>query len=425
MQTASRLRFAGDVNIDKVLVVTSSGFGQDISAQVVNIEYFENILSPFISGVLTVRESLDLVNLFPFAGEEFVEIEVSTPSLDVSTIKGRYYIYKLSERELLGDRNVVYRLHFISTEAVVDMNKKVSKVHTGNISEIVESLLKDKTNGLQTTKQVRIDPTSRTMKFISNYWSPIECVKYLTEHATNKDNNPNYVFFENRDGFYFISLDTLYKNEVKQEFLFDKYTRDIVDSKGASTRNTQEDFKRILDMSIPVGFDYIDRIKNGTLASRLISWDMTRKQYNVRLYNYKDNFSKKVHLNEFPLASDRAIAKSASTIFTVPRMTDVWQGFGDLSNYKIIQERNSLMMLSSQSSIKISVPGRTDYTAGQKVKVTLNKIEPVSKNDSDTEDKMFSGNYIIAAINHYVNREMHTCHMELIKDSLAVNLDRK
>ena len=83
------------------------------------------------------------------------------------------------------------------------------------------------------------------------------------------------------------------------------------------------------------------------------------------------------------------------------------------------------MMLSSQSSIRIVVPGRTDYTAGQKVNVKLDKVEPVSKNDTDTEDKMFSGDYIISAINHYISREMHECHMELIKDSLKINLDGK
>lgn len=425
MDSGQKLRFAGDVSIDKVQVVTSSGFYQDITAQVINIEYFENIISPFISGCITVRESLDLVNLFPFAGEEFVDIEVSTPTLQQSKIKGRYYIHKLSERELIGDRNVVYRLHFISVEAIIDMNKKISKVYTGNISDIVKQLLTDKVNGLQTTKSIITDPTIRDAKFIANFWSPTQCINHLLEYAVNKNNTPNFVFFENRDGFYFISLESLYTNGVKQEFVYDKYTRDNLNSKGASTKNISEDYKRILDLNIPVGFSYIDRIKSGSLSSKLISWDVTRKKYNVKLYNLFERFDKQVHLNKFPLASNRAIFKSNSAIINLPRQTDNFAGFGDTSNYKILQERNSLMVLSSQSSIRIVVPGRTDYTAGQKVSVKLDKVEPVSKKDVDTEDKMFSGNYIISAINHYISREMHECHMELIKDSLKINLDGK
>ena len=57
--------------------------------------------------------------------------------------------------------------------------------------------------------------------------------------------------------------------------------------------------------------------------------------------------------------------------------------------------------------------------------MTLNKVEPVSKEDMDTTDKMFSGFYLISAINHYITRESHECNMELIKDSLQLNLDGK
>ena len=37
---------------------------------------------------------------------------------------------------------------------------------------------------------------------------------------------------------------------------------------------------------------------------------------------------------------------------------------------------------------------------------------------------MFSGNYIISSVNHFIDREKHQCHMELIKDSFIVDLDK-
>ena len=43
----------------------------------------------------------------------------------------------------------------------------------------------------------------------------------------------------------------------------------------------------------------------------------------------------------------------------------------------------------------------------------------------DLVDKMFSGFYIISAINHYVTRERHECNIELIKDSLQLDINRK
>ena len=91
----------------------------------------------------------------------------------------------------------------------------------------------------------------------------------------------------------------------------------------------------------------------------------------------------------------------------------------------IENERISLMKQAEANKLEITVPGRTDYTVGQKVSVTLNKIEPISANDTDITDKMFSGYYLISAVNHYITRESHECNMELIKDSLQLNLDGK
>ena len=123
------LRFAGDVSIEKCDIFTSGGLKQDIAAQVIAITIYEDIFSPFISGSLTVRESFDLANLFPFVGEEMVQIEIVTPTLDSNkNIKGIFYIYKMADRVLLGDKQVAYVLHFISYEAVIDLNKKISNI---------------------------------------------------------------------------------------------------------------------------------------------------------------------------------------------------------------------------------------------------------------------------------------------------------
>lgn len=426
MQPADQaLRFAGDVSINKCLITTSNNVSQDITAQVISISIYEDLFSPFMTGSLIVKESFDLVNLFPFVGEEIVEIDISTPTLKNGNIRGIFYIYKLTDRELIGDKNVVYQLHFISMEAVVDLNKKVSKVFTGNPEEIITSVLKDKVNGLETNKRINVEKTARAVKFISNFWSPVKVINYATSLSVNQNGSPNYVFFENRDGFNFTSLDTLYRGNVYADFTYDKYTRDSVN--GGDYKNTTQDFRRINEIHIPTGFDYIDRISSGMFASKMVSFDLNRKIYNVKNYNLADNYDKLQHLNPNPLASKNAIFKSNSLLLNYPRDNAVFSGTGDTTNYKNVQQRISLLKLAEANKIEITVPGRADYTVGQKVAVTLNKIEPTSSSDSDSDtvDKMFSGFYLIGAINHYVTRERHECHMELIKDSLQMKISGK
>jgi hypothetical protein len=423
MKSSQQLRFAGDVSINKVQVITPKGFFQDITAQVLTVQFYEDIFSPFITGSIIVKESLDLINLFPFIGEEYLELDITTPALKDSAIKGKYYIYKLSDRELLGDRAVIYQLHFISVEAVADLNKKISRVFANKVSELVAPFIKDNIIGLESKKKVQIEPTLSNIKYISNYWSPIKNIMYLCENAVNMNKTPNYVFFENRDGFYFISLETLYQNKMYQEFTYDKYTRDKLPN-GGDIRNVNEDYKRISDISIPNGFDYMDRIRSGMLSSKQIMYDLTKKTYSVKNYNMFQRFDQQKHLNKYAINSDKAIFRSGSTIINYPKDYGNFNGFGDVTNSKTFQERASLMKMAEANKISITVPGRTDYTVGQKVGVVLNKIEPLSKNDKDTTDKMFSGYYIIAAINHYIDKTKHECHMELIKESSQMDMNR-
>ena len=423
MKPSQVLRFAGDVSIDKVKIITAKGFYQDVGAQVINVQFYEDLFAPFITGSLILKDSLDLVNLFPFIGEEYLELEISTPTLDKNNIKGKYYIYKMTNREMVADKSVVYQLHFISVEAVVDLNKKTSRVFGDKISKMIEPFIKDKTFGLESDKKVIIEDTLNNIKYISNYWTPVQNIMYLADTAINTNRSPSYVFFENRDGFYFISLERLYTAGVFQDFVYDKYTRDDRPG-GGSIRNPEKDYKRILEISIPTAFDYMDRIRSGMLSSRQVSYDVTKKTYSAKNYNMFQRFEQQKHLNKYPINSDRSIFRAASRIITYPKNFGNFNGFGDVTNAKSNQERLSLLKLAEANKINITVPGRCDYTVGQKIKLDLKRIEPLSKKDGDTTDKMFSGNYIIAAINHYVDREKHECYMEIIKESSMMDMNR-
>ncbi len=422
MQLQQTLRFAGDVSVGRVRVISQSGFYQDIANQVVGIQVFEDLLSPFITGTLIVKDSLDLINLFPFVGEEYVELDIKTPTLKKGNISGKFYIYKMTDREMLRDKQVVYQLHFTSQDALIDLNKSISRTFTGKVSDIANTLLTDKVNGIQSTKKNIIEETSNETKYTSNFWSPIKNLLYLTEHAISKNNSPSYTFFENRDGYNFVSLEFLYKQPITASFTFDNYVRDDRPM-GGSVKNIEEDYKRIIGIKIPTGIDYIDRITSGVYGSRMYTHDIASKKISSNNFDMLKNAKKQNRLNEFPPASKKVIYRYGSTVMFKPKYYNNFSNFGDVTNTKIIQERISLLKQAESTKIQIVVPGRCDYTVGRKVYVKLNKIQPLNKSDKKTIDNMFSGNYIISAINHFITKEKHESTLELIKDSLLINLD--
>jgi hypothetical protein len=421
------IRFAGDVSIDKIEIISATGYGMEVSNQVVALEIYEDLWSPFISGVLALKDSLDLANLFPFVGEEFVNIKIHTPSFTGKDkiIDDQFVIYKMSNREMAGDRNLIYELHFMSREAIVDLNKKISICYQGKCSDIAKSIITDKLNGLESNKTAIVEETPNGVKFIANFWPPVQSLNYTAETATNSAGTSSYVFFENRQGLNFVSLDLLYKSSVTQNFIYDAYMRDFT-ADGRSIRNVEEEYKRIVEISIPNVYDYIDRARSGMFASKMSNYDLTTKKYVVKNYDMLDDFNNNKHLNDYPVSSKKAIRRVSAMTFTYPKYHGNFNNFGDVTNARSIQKRMSLIAQAEATKVEIVVPGRTDYTVGQKVNLTLNKFNPIEGTDTtkDTTDNMLSGNYLISAINHFIDREKHQCHIELIKDSYIVDLDK-
>ena len=193
MQSSQQLRFAGDFSLNRVQIVTQKGFYQDITNQVIAIQFFEDLFSPFITGKIVVKESLDLINLFPFVGEEYLEIKISTPTLD-KPISGLFHIYKMSDKINVGDRAVGYELNFISSESIVDTNKRISKVFAGKISDIVSTFVYDKIDGIETKKKFNIENTRNTIKYVSTYWTPIQNLTFLSDNSISENQSPSFLF---------------------------------------------------------------------------------------------------------------------------------------------------------------------------------------------------------------------------------------
>lgn len=418
------IRFAGDVAIRKLELVSSSNAKVDITNQLIGIEMYEDIFSPFITIAVSIRESLDFINALPLRGEEILNVEIATPTFSDKNkvIKDRFFVYKLGDRQLLTERNSAYTLYAISYEALIDLNMKQSKAYSGNVGEIASLFFK--TDGFSTTKQVTIEPTKNSTKYISNYWSPVKNLNYLTTSAINKTNSPSYLFFENRSGFNFVSLDYLYVQPAYQNFYKDDYVKDS-GKDGKTYKNIEREYQRVLDVKTDITFDSLKHINKGTYASRLYAYDLVKKKYFAKDYIALDDFPNINHLNKYSMYSPLKPVSSVNLIFNETRHYASHDGYPDTSNVNFKQKRNHLINTIRSSVVEITVHGRTDYTVGQKVYLQLAKPSPMNKENSmDTDNKSgvidgtHSGNYIITAVNHTINRDSHTCIMELSKESM-------
>lgn len=413
------LRNAGDVEIREISITSLNGQTANITNQVEMIQIYEDLFSTYTTVSITVIESVDYINLFPFAGEEYVEIDIVTPTLDVP-IKGKFYITRIDDYIRINERSAAYVIRCVSEEWFTDVNKKINRPLKGNVSEVVLSLFSR--DGITTKKKINIEKTVNATRFIPNYWSPSKCINYLSTVAVNIDKSPSYVFFENRNGFNFISIDTLITQSVKYKFTKDNYTRTVTSN--SSVMDLNEDYKRILEFNIPVIADYISNIDGGQIKSKMITHDITTKKYGINDYSVKTDNNAPSLLNKYPAFSKRALVAAASNIFFVPKYTGSFTNTGDVTNAKTIQRRMSSFETLKKYTMNVQVFGRTDYTVGVVVDLFIPKATQINTGD-EAKDLMLSGKYLVSAINHTIDRSKHICHMELIKNSILIDLDAR
>lgn len=430
MREDDKLNFAGDVRLDNcTLTSIASGNSLNITNQILSVQIFEDLFSPFTSGNIIVKESLDVLNILPITGQEWLDLHVRTPTFeDKEDIKGRFFVYKISDRDYVGERNIVYKLHFISEHALIDASTIISKGFKGKVSDIAREILTD----WVTDENIGdIEETKNNNRYVSNFWNPSKNLNFLCNNAINMHDSPSYLAFQNRQGFNFKSLHSMYSAEEKQSFNYNFKGREIV-ATGQAMRLVDNDYKRINTIELPDSFDNVYKMTKGAFASTLHSFDVVSKQYKQDLFQYRDKFKGKndpkwAHLNDYPLTPKNMeeYFNPKASILTDFRQYGLFNEYGDVSNYRIMQERIAMLIQAEGISIRIVVPGRTDYTVGQKVNVEIMKPEPTTGNDDkeDQRDNTFSGNYIIGAINHNINRERHECSIELIKDSWLKNVD--
>ena len=257
-------RFPGDFDVQSIFL-TSPSFKDpekivDLSAVWTEINLFEDIYSPAISGDFTVVSSGGFVEGIPIIGEETLEIHMSvagaksppplppTRPIDEPVTKsvnpliiGKYRIYKNDPPQPLAkvDGNFSYKFYFVSEEMVTNMKIKVQKAYPTTMSfgaaypqmsspnssdeitidQITRSLFYDCFIGAKkpadqnpTRKNFLVEPTTGTVSYVIPNWNPFQALNFLAGRAVSvnyRASGSNFVFYETLRGYRFVSIETL------------------------------------------------------------------------------------------------------------------------------------------------------------------------------------------------------------------------
>ena len=437
-----RLQKAGDYDLDGALIVGSSGQRVNVISQVKELNIFQSIDTPYMSGSILLTDSSGVAELLPLLGQERLLFTLKTPSHGgvVSFQDYHAIIYNVEHRVSGSDREQVILLNWTTLDHYKNMRVKVSQSFSGMISSIAQKLISDD-DYLGSKKPINIEPTKNIRNFVIPNLNPYQAINLIKAEAVSMMMSPHYLFFENPEGYHFRSLDSLIGKagslSVKSKKTFKSQTG------GGDPANIEDSLSTLIGWKVEDNSNSFLSTKLGMYGSTLYSHDIFNKNIQKFEYDYiKDSFSKRNTTSQGSRSSGSLISgakiddKKTITEFPESRIFVHPTASKEQYSPKIgtdnnadewLQESESKKLARDYFTLVIECFGDTDIMVGDMIEVLIPSNKKLHKAEAEVNDPVLSGRYLITSLNHLVvpTDTVHTMTMTVMKDSVNSGVSTK
>jgi len=431
--STNNTRYATEYQLDTLELISPRGV-HPLNKLMVELNLYEDIMGDTISGQLQLSDAVGIINQFGLNGTEFIQISFRKNTDDSYPLSKKYRIISVTNRGVNVNNNYeVYTIDFVSEEFIFAEQYRISKAFRNTkISDIIENILINYIKvGKKDTKPLSIENTYGVYDFVLPNKKLFETINWLATYARPEKNpGADMLFFENSDGYYFNSLQTLYQQPI--------YQRYYLNPKNISNDLNQQ-FTNVIEFRILNFFDALDAVTNGTFANKVITFDiLTRKVYN-NFFSYGDYFQKSKSLNDYGITNNYENRRKES-MYTTLDGSDLEMGTLRLSSGNAYQKLNRFVQSSAggannvandifietylkhrvaqiglfkNTRIEIAVPGDPSLVIGKTVEFIHFGV-----GENRIADPYLSGKYLITALRHSIKTDTYITLLELSKDSV-------
>ena len=265
----------------------------DVSGIFDELNIYDSIMMPCMSGNIVIRDALGLSSQLYFDGSEYLNINIGKEDEeDVTSFKKTFRIYRQSDRKNINQTSEMYVLHFVSEELIYSKQQKVIQTYTGNHHEAAAAILKDYLKVQPKSNKIGVIEESRgihTYNFPN--MSPFESLNWLAQRAINDEGLPNFIFFQNKIGYNFVSLSTLLSQNVLFDVNFNP--KNLIPS-------IAQELIGARDVRIGEQHNLIDNIQNGVYAGTFIGFDPLTRKITTNKIDFQNIYKKSKHANKNP-----------------------------------------------------------------------------------------------------------------------------
>ena len=423
-----------DAVILELKLVSSNGTVADLLDKFNAINIYEDIFQTVVTGTIQLVEGINLFSEHVIHGNEYLYITFGRPGeIGPSERYTKVFrIFKVSDREKSGNGQIqTYVLHFCSEELIFSNQQKISRAYNGsNTSEYVGNICLFDLK-CQFSKLVDFENSSGPTDFVLTRKRPLDAIQFFAERSFSPSLSP-FVFFENKNGFNFISLQSLYKRDPITTIQFNtaKFTDEREKAPFLNSTNINK-FK------FNKNFDVAQATKQGLYSSKLFTLDLITQKYTENKISLLNELNTDVMIDGFFPFNDATNRNNKALYEEFDSGVKYWLTNKGRSNqpYSIskrfrdndsfiedyLAQRNMQIELINNSELHCVVPGNPQYTAG----FTLNLKIPAFTRNLENErvfDPYYSGKYLITAVRHVLVPGSMQTILELSKNSIKTSL---
>ena len=390
------------------------------------LSYYEDITIPAVSATIAMSDAMGYLNRFPINGNETLNLNFKTrgfdylEGIDIRDLKS----YNIGARTNTSDRTVAYPLQFTTKVALDDSKVLVEGSYEGRISDIVRRL--GQAAGFELP--FAVEETEGLYHYVGTGDTIFETIRKLAKEAKSLVYPSSaFVFFQDRFGYKFVTLNSLFAQSVREEneFYYSYQNR---------PNNTIPPNQLIEDLSFLKNSDVIDGMRSGLYGGETLSIDPLRKSTYKSEFDYFGKGFKETgpHLSnsrvQNPLYSFAKNSKKAHSNCIISDLKDfnprpyiqqnnVREDIYVKTRHQYIDRQTSLFAQSNNYGLEITIPGTSSIRVGDVVNINI--PEPsAAVEDAQKLDKYLKGKYLVSSARHIVGVQgQYTTILTLIKDS--------
>lgn len=417
------LKQSTDFKLKELNLVTKAGVF-DIKQIYEEINLFDSLFNPCMSGNVLVRDALNLSEKLLFDGSEILTINIGKTEDDI-TFKKSFRIYKQTDRRTVNQTSETYILHFFSDEFLFSEQQRVNQAYKATYSEIATSILIDYLKiPVQQLKGI-FEQSSGIKEVVIPNLKPFDAIEWCAKRAVDNQSSPNFLFFQNAIGYNFASLSTLLTQDVLFNVNFDPKNL---------TQSVSNEIIGARSVRIISQFDLVNNTRSGVYAGKFIGFDPLTRTIATRKLTYGDHYLNMKHGNKTPNFS---VIKNRDNIDN----TEMYDSKKTLANFNealkysnyvkrndpslinsiedthnFLFQRKALLTNLTTQRVAITLPGNFAISSGLNLFLKMPSKAVKVKGD-DNYDLSLYGKYLILGTRHIIKYDKHETVIETATSS--------